>query len=85
MTVALDAATAPWADLLFYTTEVDGKRWSALAHEVDRTPIGASWKGRGRDVIYAACAAPGGGGRSGLAEGKHRVVIKAKLLGTAVA
>jgi hypothetical protein len=75
----------PWQDLLVYSTWIDGEAY-APRDSVDPTPretgelAGGSWVGRGRDLAFVACAETIQA-RPVLAEGMHRVKMRAELLG----
>jgi hypothetical protein len=77
--VELSSEAAPYASLLVYTTEVDGKPWTASASAGSEVHRAGSWKGIGRDLVYASCLP---GQPSTLAPGPHSVVMKASLPGT---
>lgn len=80
--IRLAPSAAPWADILQFRTLVDGAPWSASPSLVVELPVGASWQGRGRDRLYAACDSPPPGARAGLPEGRHTVVMQAQLPGS---
>lgn len=74
-----------WKDAFVYETRVDGKVW--LLRRAAPLPVeaGASYAGRGREILFAT--QPGVHSRAdvqGLSPGKHTVVIRAALPGTAV-
>lgn len=68
----------PWADVLMFETEVDGREWRPTSSIGRESPVGASWVGRARDLIYAACDVSG----YELSEGAHRVRMSARIPGT---
>lgn len=87
--VELDPAAAPWADLLLWSTLVDGNvyapsptlspgnLWGMPDGYASRP--GASWIGAGRDRIFTTCD-----GSAGVEPGLHEVVFEARLPGTDV-
>lgn len=78
ISVALSSLAKPWKDVLRYQTFVDGKAWDARKSVAQTPAPGASWQGRGEDILYAYC----GSGRppsSALAQGAHTVHMKAYL------
>lgn len=80
----LPAAVKPWADLLLWRTEVDGKPWYASPSLPVAIPPGRSWVGRGKDRVYRECGVRFGGTYQSLSQGKHTVVMKARVAGTTV-
>jgi hypothetical protein len=76
----LGADAKPWGDAFVYTTWVDGKSWMVPRSAPLATPKGGSYAGRGEDLFYAMP----GPYPSGLAPGKHSVVFRARLPGTAL-
>jgi hypothetical protein len=83
LSIALDAEAAPWAELLVYSTEVDGKPWLASHGSNDDYSPAGSWNGHGTDVLYAACdrARPAA---LGLELGEHTVKMYATIVGTQI-
>lgn len=78
-------AVTPWLAALEFETRVGGEVWSAGASINDSTPVGQSWIGRGRDLVYVACASDDGTVvGSGAAQGTHVVAMSARLPGTRV-
>ena len=71
----------PWAALLVWTTEVDGRRWHPSDSLPDAVPPGLSWTGRGQDRVYTIC---GTDAESGLKPGRLVVVKSARGAGTSV-
>ncbi|MCX4245539.1 hypothetical protein [Paraliomyxa miuraensis] len=61
VTLALDPALEPLADLLMYETYVDGMRWRPITGYFSEPAPGESWVGRGEDRIYAICIDGEGG------------------------
>ena len=82
--IALDAAAAPWADVLAYETRVDGAAWAPVGSIVQRIPLGSSWVGRARDRVYAICGANEMMGFPGVSEGTHTIEMRATIPGTAL-
>jgi len=82
--VMLAAEAEPWADLLRWSTEVDGSPWSHRRSILAYDTLGGSWHGRGRDRVFALCdeEAPTG---YGVAEGSHSASLQATLAGTELA
>lgn len=72
----------PWAALLVWTTEVDGRLWHPSDSLPDAVPPGLSWTGRGQDRVYTICDKDA---ESGLKPGRHVVVMSARVAGTSVA
>ncbi len=86
MEIALSPAAEaePWMELLHFETLVDGDAWRPSSDITVLAPPGASWVGRGRDLVHAACEPeqPGGGTNLGVDEGRHEVAMRATLPGT---
>jgi hypothetical protein len=79
---AIDAQ--PWSDALFYRTLVDGQPWSG-AHSIrDAVPPGASWDGRGVDLVYHLCETSDAEASAGIAAGPHVIAMDATLPGANV-
>jgi len=77
------AEALPFAHAFYYETIVDGKLWQPSHNILDINPPGASWEGRGQDLLYTTCGfEPPSGVGTPLAEGEHTVVIRAKLQGS---
>ena len=73
----------PWMELLHFETMVDGSAWRPSSDITVLSPPGASWAGRGRDLVHAACEPdPAGHTNPGAAEGSHEVAMRATLPGT---
>jgi hypothetical protein len=82
--IQLSAAAAPWKELIVFRTFVDGERWGAREETGQVTHPGGSWKGPGKDVVYARCSdSPNYLG--GVKPGKHTIVMKGTIPGTDVA
>jgi hypothetical protein len=77
----LPAEALPWADLLVWTTEVDGRVWHPSDSLPDAVPPGLSWTGRGQDRVYTVCDEDA---ESGVKPGRHVVVMSARVAGTNV-
>lgn len=82
-TVSLQLAeeAKPWASVLHFETLVDGKPWHGTDSINSVNEPGASWRGRGTDLLYAICG-PDKGAFPGVGQGSHQVVLRATLPGT---
>lgn len=86
----LSAEAKPWSDAFVYETLVDGKPYhpdDSLGYYalVPRPMPGASWVGRGKDILFALCEKHDTASiPSQATEGKHIVAIHAKIPGTQV-
>jgi uncharacterized protein (TIGR03382 family) len=78
----LGAGVMSWRDVLHFETLVDGAVWSASRSAPEEVPPGASWRGRGVDLLYRACKTEDESVSEGLAEGSHEVVMRATLPGS---
>lgn len=79
------ADAAPWEALFRYETFVDGVRFAAPPDAIDPPHRGASWKGRRKDLVFSECDPKDPAFRRGVAEGAHRITMRATLPnGTAV-
>ncbi|HEU0034439.1 MAG TPA: hypothetical protein VFQ53_27640 [Kofleriaceae bacterium] len=78
------ADAQPWMDALQFETIVDGRRWLAIGNINDTIAPGATWQGRGRDLVYAVCKTPDASIDRGLAPGEHTIEFHATLPGTAI-
>jgi hypothetical protein len=76
--VDLDSEAKPWADVLVYSTFVDGKEWAPWGSLAFGPPYGGSWIGRGRDELYAVCN-ENKPVDQGLPQGTHQVRMHAGL------
>jgi hypothetical protein len=84
LTAAPEAA--PWLDMLFFETLVDGAAWIAYEHLLEPPAPGASWQGRGADLLIAVCGDSGNGlPQFYLPEGAHAVEMRVTLPGTTLA
>lgn len=80
------ADAASWLELLHFETLVDGDVWQPSSDITVLSPPGASWMGRGRDLVHAACESDLGQGTDpGADEGSHQVTMRATLPGTDIA
>jgi hypothetical protein len=80
------ADAAPWLELLHFETLVDGHVWQPSGDITVLSPPGASWMGRGRDLVHASCEPDLGQGTDpGVDEGSHEVSMRATLPGTDIA
>lgn len=86
LAIDLAASAKPWADALFYRSEVDGEPYNPVGeyHQraLDYDP-GTSLAGRAREFLYTDCN--GGEGdvfSEGVDEGAHRALIRAVLPGS---
>jgi hypothetical protein len=71
-----------WRDVLHFETLVDGTVWRAARSAVSSEPPGASWRGRGVDLLYRVCETDQVDVQEGLAAGPHAVVMRATLPGS---
>ena len=72
---------APWKDLLLYETLVDGAPWRNQTSLNVLPEPGASWRGRGEDLLYRICEPSTHTLSPGLAPGSHEVAFRATLPG----
>lgn len=92
VTLDLDLDASPWADVLVFTTIVDGapyrpRHFSAPQPDPDTGAYaGGSWRGRARDLVYTACVSDPSSRLTGgpVSEGVHVVKMQARLAGTDV-
>ncbi|HEX4966472.1 MAG TPA: hypothetical protein VF173_37030 [Thermoanaerobaculia bacterium] len=75
----LPETMATFRDQLYFETIVDGARWGASDSICNPVFPGASWRGKGVDLLFSAC-----GDKGGLAAGRHTVEMRASLPGTNV-
>jgi len=78
----LASDASPWRDALHFETLVDGQPWRASQSITDAIPPGASWRGRGVDLLYLVCKSDDPAASQGLAAGPHEVVMRATLPGS---
>lgn len=82
ISVVLGAEAAPWRDVLQYQTFVDGAAWRPRASLFQDVAPGASWRGRGADLVYTICASEDPS-LTGLDPGPHTVTMSAAIPGFA--
>lgn len=84
--LAFTAEAEPWRDVLHFETLVDEQPWAPRASILSALPPGASWKGRGVDLVYSVCVNHSGFGAPSvdLPLGAHAVGMRAVLPGTGV-
>jgi hypothetical protein len=85
--IVLSPHAAPWSELLFYRTIVDEKPWDPPESIGPDPFIGGSWKGRGKDRLFAFCRENGQStepDERGLAQGRHTVRMEASFTGEAL-
>ena len=71
-----------WRDVLHFETLVDGMVWRPTRSAVSAVPPGASWRGRGVDLLYRVCKTADDDVLEGLTAGPHDVVMRATLPGS---
>lgn len=73
----------PWQAALVFETLVDGETWKE-PRPMCSNRLGASWKGRGMDRVFASCGTPEENKlvRSGVAQGEHTLQFRARLAGS---
>ncbi|MBW2531939.1 MAG: hypothetical protein JRI55_10675, partial [Deltaproteobacteria bacterium] len=78
--IELSSSAEPWSDALVWSTWVDGEPYSPIASmgsmSYDPPPPGASWQGRGEDLIFASCDGIPYQDQ-GVEEGPHTVQLRA--------
>jgi hypothetical protein len=79
----LPEAVRAFRDQLYFETIIDGARWGASANICNTVVPGASWRGKGVDLLFSACSDKGSD-KGGLAAGRHTVEMRASLPGTDV-
>ncbi len=87
VTLELSPEAKPWSDAFFYETQVDGKPYHPDQFVDPIPPLGASWVGRGKDLLFALCEKTDANDvqvPSQATEGQHTVVIHAIIPGTQV-
>lgn len=80
--VELSNKAKAWKDVIRYQTFVDGKPWNPREVVAQQPAPGASWKGRGEDVLYAACNPGPSKPSPNLSLGTHTVHMKAYITAT---
>jgi hypothetical protein len=77
--VKLPPELRAYAPSLLVHTRVDGELWRPSDNYCKPTPPGRSWKGTGKETLFAVCA--GVHKSEGLAPGKHRVRVEVVVPG----
>jgi hypothetical protein len=81
----LPEAMRAFSDQLYFETIIDGTdRWSPSASICTLVLPGASWQGKGVDLLFSVCGDTPALARGGLAAGRHTVEMRASLPGTEV-
>ena len=81
----LPEAMRAFRDQLYFETIIDGTdRWSPSASICSLVLPGASWRGKGVDLLFSACGDTPALADGGLAAGRHTVEMRASLPGTDV-
>jgi hypothetical protein len=81
----LPEAMRPFRDQLYFETIIDGTdRWGPSASVCCPILPGASWRGKGVDLLFSVCGKAAIFVDAGLAAGRHTVEMRASLPGTAV-
>ncbi len=83
--IALSEEASPWKNVLVYETLVDGQPWRPSRSMTDIVPLGGSWQGRGRDLVFTTCNEDDEAFFPGLTEGMHTLQMRATIPGTDVA
>jgi len=79
----LPEAMMAFRDQLYFETIVDGThRWGASANVCTPVVPGASWRGKGTDLLFSICGDTPPLAHGGLAAGRHTVEMRASLPGT---
>lgn len=78
VTLERSPTAAPWNDLLFYETRVDDTTWEYKPGTFVYPPLGETWSGRGKDVLWAACETKPNA-YVGLTAGGHSVLFRASI------
>jgi hypothetical protein len=83
--MVLPEAMRAFRDQFYFETIIDGTdRWSPSAGICTIVLPGASWRGKGVDLLFSACGDTPALARGGLAAGRHTVEMRASLPGTNV-
>jgi hypothetical protein len=83
LTLEPTPSSEPWMAALQFETLIDDQPWRARESIGDPGRLGASWVGRGSDLVYLACASEDPTVlTSGLAAGVHHAKLRATLPGT---
>lgn len=81
----LPEAMRAFRDQLYFETIIDGTdRWSPSASICTIVLPGASWRGKGVDLLFSVCGDTPALAHGGLAAGRHTVEMRASLPGTDV-
>lgn len=81
----LPAAMKAFRDQLYFETIIDGTdRWTPSTAICSLVPPGASWRGKGVDLLFSVCGDTPDLANRGLAAGRHTVEMRASLPGTDV-
>jgi hypothetical protein len=83
--MVLPESMRAFRDQLYFETIIDGTdRWSPTATICSIVLPGASWQGKGVDLLFSVCGDTPALARGGLASGRHTVEMRASLPGTNV-
>jgi len=83
ITFELPVSAQKWRDALLYSTTIDGTTaWRPSRNNCVDVPLGTSWVGRGKELLYVRCS--GEQGTDAIARGDHLVTMIAWLPGTGV-
>ena len=83
--MVLPEAMKAFRDQLYFETIFDGTdRWSPSASICSPVLPGASWQGKGVDLLFSVCGDTPALAHGGLASGRHTVEMRASLPGTDV-
>jgi hypothetical protein len=83
--MVLPEAMTVFRDQLYFETIIDGTdRWSPSASICTIVLPGASWRGKGVDLLFSVCGDTPALALGGLTAGRHTVEMRASLPGTAV-
>jgi len=79
----LPAAMSAFRDQLYFETIIDGTlHWGPSDSACTTIVPGASWRGKGADLLFSICGDKPPFAFEGLAEGRHTVEMRASLPGT---
>lgn len=90
LNVQLGSQLQQWRDLLFYRTRLikpsgETRDWTPVHSAISAPAPGASWEGRGTDMLYTSCEDEGQFADSGLEPGvSYEVYVEAQLPGTEI-
>jgi hypothetical protein len=83
--MVLPEAMRAFRDQLYFETIIDGTdTWSPSDSLCSIVLPGASWQGKGVDLLFSICGDTPAFARGGLAAGRHTVEMRASLPGTGV-